>query len=141
MADDSAGGRRRTGGDERRGNRPTRRREQAAGRGTSAPDRYGGPFRRGDDREGSSLDTSGLRVGGDRRRARRSDESIAEEIRESLARHPDLDATEVEVLVEGGEVTLTGRVEDRDARWLAEDIVDSVSGVSLVHNRLRVTST
>jgi hypothetical protein len=133
MADDSAGGRRRTGGDERRGSRPTRRREQAAGRGTGAPDRYSGPFRRGDDREGS--------VGGDRRRARRSDESIAEEIRESLARHPDLDATEVEVLVEGGEVTLTGRVEDRDARWLAEDIVDSVSGVSLVHNRLRVTST
>jgi osmotically-inducible protein OsmY len=67
----------------------------------------------------------------------RSDESIREEIRASLTRRPNFDASGVEVEVEGGEVTLTGRVEDRDARWLAEDLVESVPGVSLVHNRLR----
>ena len=73
-----------------------------------------------------------------RRNYRRSDESIRDEARESLTRHPDLDASDLEVNVEGGEVTLSGRVEDRDARWLAEDIVEVVSGVSLVHNQLRV---
>jgi osmotically-inducible protein OsmY len=67
----------------------------------------------------------------------RSDESIREEIRASLTRRSNFDASGVEVEVEGGEVTLTGRVEDRDARWLAEDLVESVPGVSLVHNRLR----
>jgi osmotically-inducible protein OsmY len=71
---------------------------------------------------------------------RRSDESIREEIRVSLSGRPGLDASGVEVEVEGGEVTLTGRVEDRDARWLAEDLVESVPGVSLVHNRLRAAA-
>ena len=70
---------------------------------------------------------------------RRSDESIRDEIRTSLSQRPGLDASEVEVEVEGGEVTLTGSVGDRDARWLAEDLVESVPGVSLVHNRLRAT--
>lgn len=69
--------------------------------------------------------------------SRRSDDSIRDEIRELLARHPDLGDSQVEVHVEGGEVTLTGRVEDRDARWLAEDLVEPVPGVSLVHNQLR----
>ncbi len=70
---------------------------------------------------------------------RRSDESIRDEIRTSLFQRQGLDASDVEVEVEGGEVTLTGRVEGRDARWLAEDLVESVPGVSLVHNRLRAT--
>jgi osmotically-inducible protein OsmY len=70
---------------------------------------------------------------------RRSDESIRDEIRTSLCEREDLDASDVEVEVEGGEVTLTGRVDGRDARWLAEDLVESVPGVSLVHNRLRAT--
>ncbi|MBA2459556.1 MAG: BON domain-containing protein [Gemmatimonadales bacterium] len=81
------------------------------------------PLERG---EGSYLD------------ALRSDESIRDEVCESLTRHPDLDASDLEVEIEGGEVTLSGRVEDRDARWLAEDIVEMVSGVSLVHNQLRL---
>jgi osmotically-inducible protein OsmY len=70
---------------------------------------------------------------------RRSDESIRDEIRTSLSQRPGLDASDVEVEVEGGEVTLTGSVEDRDASWMAEDLVESVQGVSLVHNRLRST--
>jgi osmotically-inducible protein OsmY len=70
---------------------------------------------------------------------RRSDESIRDEIRTSLSQRPGLDVSDVEVEVEGGEVTLTGSVEDRDASWMAEDLVESVPGVSLVHNRLRST--
>jgi osmotically-inducible protein OsmY len=69
---------------------------------------------------------------------RRSDTTMYEEICESLKNNPDVDATDMEVTVEGGEVTLSGTVEDRDARWLAEDLVESVQGVRAVHNRLRV---
>ena len=103
---------------------------------------YEGPLRRQEDSAPSSHRGVRERRQGERARrtGRRSDDSIQEEIRHSLADHPDLDASEVEVTVEGGEVTLTGSVEDRDARWLAEDLVESVLGVSLVHNRLRVSS-
>jgi osmotically-inducible protein OsmY len=69
---------------------------------------------------------------------RRSDETIHEEICELLTHHPEVDASEVEVEVEGGEVTLQGRVGDRDMRWLVEDLVEAISGVSLVHNRIRI---
>src|SRR4030095_1968319 len=39
------------------------------------------------------------------------------------------------------EVTLTGTVNTRDDKRLAEDIAESVSGVSNVENRLRVTQS
>jgi len=35
-------------------------------------------------------------------------------------------------------VTLTGTIDSRDARWLAEDLVNSVTGVREVNNRLKV---
>jgi osmotically-inducible protein OsmY len=103
---------------------------------------YEGPLRRQEDSappgdRGVRERRQGTRARGT---GRRSDDSIQEEIRQSFTEHPDLDASEVEVIVEGGEVTLTGSVEDRDARWLAEDLVESVLGVSLVHNRLRVSN-
>lgn len=69
---------------------------------------------------------------------RRSDDKIREEIWELLTNSADLDASEVELHVESGEVTLTGTVDSRDARWLAEDLVTSVSGVREVNNRLKV---
>jgi osmotically-inducible protein OsmY len=72
------------------------------------------------------------------RHYRRSDSTIYEDICESLKASPDLDAGDIEVSVEGGEVTLSGTVDDRDARWLAEDLAESVPGVRAVHNRLRV---
>ena len=56
----------------------------------------------------------------------------------SERRKPDMDASEVELHVESGEVTLTGTIASRDARWLAEDLVNSVSGVREVTNRLKV---
>jgi osmotically-inducible protein OsmY len=69
---------------------------------------------------------------------RRRDESIREEICESLTENPDLDADGIEVSVDGGEVSLTGTAESRDARWLAEDLAEAVTGVRTVHNNLRV---
>lgn len=69
----------------------------------------------------------------------RSDERIKEDINERLTHHPEIDATEIEVLVTHGEVTLKGSVEHRYMKRLAEDLVDGVSGVRDIHNELRAT--
>jgi hypothetical protein len=68
----------------------------------------------------------------------RSDERIREDVSERLADHPHIDASEVEVTVNNGEITLSGTVEDRHAKRLAEDIAESVSGVREVHNQIKV---
>ncbi len=68
----------------------------------------------------------------------RPDERITEEINELLFRHPDIDASEVEVAVRSGEVTLTGNVEDRATKRMIEDLVEDLVGVREVHNQLRV---
>lgn len=72
------------------------------------------------------------------RNYRRSDERIREEINDRLTDHPDIDPSDVEVTVAAGIVTLTGTVEDRHAKRLAEDITDGVAGVSDVNNQIRV---
>ena len=78
---------------------------------------------------------------GERRVAqrRRPDETLASELREILTKDPELDATEIEVEVEGGAVTLSGVVDSSDARLLAEELVETVTGVREVHNNLKVT--
>jgi hypothetical protein len=68
----------------------------------------------------------------------RSDARIEEDVNERLTNHGMLDATGIQVRVENGEVTLTGTVESRQAKRLAEDILDSISGVKDIHNQLRV---
>jgi osmotically-inducible protein OsmY len=70
---------------------------------------------------------------------KRADDRIHDEVCERLTHHPLVDATLMNVQVEDGEVTLTGEVLDRRMKHLAEDIVDEVSGVKEIHNRLRVT--
>lgn len=69
---------------------------------------------------------------------RRSDVRIIEDVNERLMEHPDIDASEIEVSVSDGIVALSGMVDNRWAKHLAEDIVESVSGVKGVDNRLRV---
>jgi hypothetical protein len=69
---------------------------------------------------------------------KRSDERIQEDVNEALARHPDLDASSIEVRVVNAEVTLTGVVEDRSDKRLAEDIAEEVFGVEDVHNELKI---
>src|SRR5919202_1749 len=49
-----------------------------------------------------------------------------------------LDASEIRLRVEKGEVTLDGTVDSRRARRIAEDVADEVSGVSYIQNNLRV---
>ena len=69
---------------------------------------------------------------------KRGDDRIREDVNEELTRHPDIDATEIEVKVENGEVTLTGIVDERRTKRLAEDLAERCSGVREVHNQLRV---
>lgn len=69
---------------------------------------------------------------------RRSDERIQEDVCDRLTRHGEIDASEVEVQVEQGEVILSGMVPTRRMKRLAEDEAWSLPGVEQVHNRLRV---
>lgn len=69
---------------------------------------------------------------------RRSDERIKEDLNERLTQDPYIDAWEIEVRVESGEVILTGTVDDRQSKHRAEDIAESVSGVKDVQNQIRV---
>lgn len=69
---------------------------------------------------------------------RRSDERIREDVNDRLTEDGYLDASEVEVAVNNGEVTLTGIVVSRHDKRRAEDIAESASGVNNVENRLRV---
>ncbi len=72
---------------------------------------------------------------------RRPDDRIRDDVCARLTAHGGVDATDVEVAVEDGEVTLTGTVEDRAQKRLAGDVAESVPGVRDVHNRLRLRRT
>jgi hypothetical protein len=69
---------------------------------------------------------------------RRSDERIEEDVNERLTQHGQIDASDVSVSVRNGEVTLQGTVDSRQAKRMAEDVAESVSGVQDVHNHLRL---
>jgi hypothetical protein len=68
----------------------------------------------------------------------RSDERIREDICERLMISP-YDASDVEITVSRGEVTLTGMVHSRVDKWGIEDMADDVLGVQDVHNQIRVS--
>ena len=68
----------------------------------------------------------------------RSDERIREDICERLTHDERVDATEIEVQVQGATVTLEGSVDDREQKRRAEDVAESVRGVREVQNHLRL---
>jgi osmotically-inducible protein OsmY len=72
---------------------------------------------------------------------RRGDERILEDINEQLTHHSEIDAGDIEVKVTNGEVTLTGTVDNREAKRMAEDVAEAVSGVTDVQNQIRVVRT
>jgi osmotically-inducible protein OsmY len=83
-------------------------------------------------------DTGPSHAGRGPRGYQRSDDRILDDVCERLARHPWIDASDVEVAVQGGEVTLRGSVDSRSAKRLLEDVAESVWGVREVHNQVRV---
>ncbi|MDF2970993.1 MAG: hypothetical protein K0R61_1443 [Microvirga sp.] len=68
----------------------------------------------------------------------RSDARILEDVNDRLTEDPHLDASEIDVRVENREVTLSGTVNSRFEKRHAEDITESVSGVTHVQNNLRI---
>ena len=67
----------------------------------------------------------------------RSDDRIREDINDKLTDNDFLDASDINVEVNNGDVILKGNVDSRYAKRLAEDIAEDVSGVKNVENRLR----
>ena len=68
----------------------------------------------------------------------RSDDRIREDVCERLFVDDDVDASDIEVAVNGATVTLSGTVHDRFEKRRAEDIAESVLGVRDVQNQIRV---
>ena len=68
---------------------------------------------------------------------RRSDERIREEVCEVLFHSPKVDASDVEVSVKEGLVTLSGTVKNRYAKREAEICIENLAGVEDVSNELR----
>lgn len=102
--------------------RGAHRRYGAADRGpTAEQDRWTGPY-----------------AGRGPKNYRRSDERILEDVCERLMEHPSIDASEVEVSVQDGDVTLSGVVESRAVKHLTEAMAETVTGVKEVHNQLRI---
>jgi hypothetical protein len=67
---------------------------------------------------------------------RRSDRSIKEEASETLFWSPDVDASELELDVQDGCIFLKGFVDSRHAKKLAQELIESLSGVNDVQNQL-----
>lgn len=72
---------------------------------------------------------------------KRSDDRIREEVSDALEQDSQIDASEIEVSVKEGVVTLSGTVESRHLKRMAEDCVSDVRGVKDVTNNLQVQSS
>jgi osmotically-inducible protein OsmY len=70
---------------------------------------------------------------------KRSDERIYEDVNDYLTEDPAVDASEIEVSVSKGEVTLDGTVLNRFEKRRAEDCSDAVAGVHNTQNNLRMS--
>lgn len=68
----------------------------------------------------------------------RSDDRISDEVHQRLTDDPWVDASNITVSVSAGEVTLSGTVENREAKHRAERAVEEVVGVAHVQNNLRI---
>ena len=69
---------------------------------------------------------------------RRTDARISEDAHDRLTEDPRLDASNIQVSVKDGEITLTGMVADRASKHRAEHCVEDIAGVGHVQNNLRV---
>lgn len=103
--------------------------------GGNSPESGGDTFR---DRGGARR-SGGPYAGRGPRGYRRSDERIRADVNDALTEDGWIDATEITVTVERGEVTIEGTVESRAMKRLAEDVAEGVPGVRDVHNRLTIT--
>lgn len=69
---------------------------------------------------------------------KRADDSIFADVVDMLTRHPEINAEDVQVQVDHGEVILTGFVPHRNMKFLAEDVIELIPGVQEISNQLKV---
>jgi hypothetical protein len=103
------------------------------GRDRGMEGQWEGGWNRGRDRG-----MEGQYAGRGPRAYKRSDHRIEEDINERLTQHSMIDASDIEVTVQNGEVTLRGHVDHREAKRLAEDIAENIFGVKDVNNQIKV---
>ncbi len=72
---------------------------------------------------------------------RRSDEKIRDEINDKLYHDSFIDASNIDVKVEDGDVVLSDTVESRGTKRRTEDLVDEVTGVKDINNNLKINKT
>jgi hypothetical protein len=106
--------------------------------GYDADPRRGGGMFGGEDRPDSLFSHRDVYRGKGPKGYVRSDARILEDVNDRLADDRRLDARDIEVKVEAGEVTLNGQVRSREGKRRAEDLAEQVSGVKHLQNNLRV---
>jgi osmotically-inducible protein OsmY len=70
---------------------------------------------------------------------KRSEDRIREDVCDRLSEDDRVDASNVQVQIQNNEVILSGTVRSKEEKRRAEDLVEAVSGVRNVENRLRVS--
>lgn len=70
----------------------------------------------------------------------RSDNRIQEDVSDRFYEDDYLDASDVQIRVQNGEVILEGTVDSKQAKRRAEDIAESISGVRNVENHIKVNT-
>jgi osmotically-inducible protein OsmY len=71
---------------------------------------------------------------------RRSDESIEEDVARVLTEDPYIDASDIDVNVTDGVVTLSGLVKNRHLKRRAEDCIFAIRGIRDIQNNLQALS-
>ncbi len=112
----------------------------AADRDQYGPVERGGYFKHGGPDHGRPLAPTQSYRGRGPRDYQRADDRIYADVCEALTEDADVDATHIDVAVNGGEVKLTGYVRSRSEKRRTDDVAAHVAGVRDVHNQLRVQS-
>jgi hypothetical protein len=97
-------------------------------------ERFGKRWR--DDDKNYNVDPRVSHSGKGPKNYQRSDARILEDVNEALTHHDEVDASDIEVLVNDGLVILSGTVPARAMKNAAEDLVVCVSGVKDVKNQI-----
>lgn len=69
----------------------------------------------------------------------RRDTLIYEEVCEALLNNPQIDATDIEIQVEDGRVTLSGKVDDREMKREVELSLEHIPGIQDLFNLITLT--
>lgn len=107
-----------------------------SGRNSSTNYSAGGGFSGG---SSPSNYSGGSYAGRGPRSYQRSDDRVREDVNECLTADPRVDASDIDVRVQNGEVILSGTVDERRTRRLAEEIIENLPGVRDVRNELKVS--